>query len=108
MHLGLFELFISTRSRDMSEIWPKTKNVFKVLQHNIVRNQNRCIRLFRTFYFHQKPRYGQKTIKNIFETLQRNIVQQLKIVHTIMHLGLFGAFYFHQKPRYGQKTKKYF
>ncbi|KAL0098952.1 hypothetical protein PUN28_020895 [Cardiocondyla obscurior] len=76
-----------------AEIWPKTKKIFLKLVHT---------RLFRTFYFHQKPRYGQKTIKNIFETLQRNIVQQLKIVHT----SLFRAFYFHQQPRYGQKTIK--
>ncbi|KAL0098646.1 hypothetical protein PUN28_020602 [Cardiocondyla obscurior] len=79
--------------------------------------------LFGAFYFYQKPRYGQKTKKNIFEILQRSIprygqktkknifeILQRSIVRQLkkMHTGLFEVFYFYQKPRYGQKTKKVF
>ncbi|KAL0098639.1 hypothetical protein PUN28_020595 [Cardiocondyla obscurior] len=92
--------------------------------------------LFRAFYFHQQPRYGQKTKKNIFEILQRSIERQLKkcirfyifirsrdmaknkknifeiLQRSIVRqlkidaYGPIRAFYFHQQPRYGQKTKK--
>ncbi|KAL0099511.1 hypothetical protein PUN28_019735 [Cardiocondyla obscurior] len=89
-----------------AEIWPKTKNIFEILQHSIQLRydqktkkiflkfnnialcgiQNKCIWAYSSFYFHQKPRYGQKTKKNIFEIIQRSIVRQLKK----MHSGLFG------------------
>ncbi|KAL0110689.1 hypothetical protein PUN28_013953 [Cardiocondyla obscurior] len=57
--------------------------------------------LFAVFYFHQKPRYGQKTKKNYFEILQRSIVRQLKCIQAY-------SGYFHQKPRYDQKTRNIF
>ncbi|KAL0099003.1 hypothetical protein PUN28_020210 [Cardiocondyla obscurior] len=46
--------------------------------------------LFGAFYFHQKPRYGQKTKKNIFEILQRSIVRQLKrCIRAYFELSIF-------------------
>ncbi|KAL0130317.1 hypothetical protein PUN28_002152 [Cardiocondyla obscurior] len=71
------ELSIFTSSRDMAknekivfkfgnmtlcaEIWQKQKNIFEIWQHNIVRHLKKMhTGLFRAFYFHQQPRYGQK------------------------------------------------
>ncbi|KAL0098689.1 hypothetical protein PUN28_020645 [Cardiocondyla obscurior] len=79
---------------------------------------------FRAFYFHQKPKHGQKTKKNIFEIWQRSIyprygqktkknvfkIWQRKFVRNLMEMLTCQsrAFYLHQKPKYGQDTKKKF
>ncbi|KAL0099512.1 hypothetical protein PUN28_019736 [Cardiocondyla obscurior] len=144
------ELFIFIRSRDMAKKRKKTflkfynvalysqktkKNIFEILQRSIVRQLKRCIGLFRAFYFHQQPRYSQKTKKflkfnnialynqktkeNIFEILQRSIVRQLKKMHTSLFRhcaaikkNAYGPIpkllFSPAKPRYNQKRKNIF
>ncbi|KAL0098948.1 hypothetical protein PUN28_020891 [Cardiocondyla obscurior] len=97
---------IFTSSRDMAKnkknkprYGQKRKNKFCNVA--LCATKNRCIRDYSELSIFTRSRDMAKNDKNIFETLQRSIVQQLKIMHT----SLFRAFYFHQKPRYGQKTK---
>ncbi|KAL0115680.1 hypothetical protein PUN28_010899 [Cardiocondyla obscurior] len=85
-------------------IWPKNeKNIFEILQRSIVRQLKKMhTGLFRAFYFHKQPRYGQKQ-KNI---LKFNNIALCGIQNRC--IWAYSSFYFHQKPRYGQKRKKYF
>ncbi|KAL0098954.1 hypothetical protein PUN28_020897 [Cardiocondyla obscurior] len=116
MHTGLFRPSIFTRSRDMAK---KRKKYFEIWQHNIVRHLKEMhTGLFRTFYFHQQLRYGQKTIKNIFEILQHMANERKKILLKFNNIALCGIknrcirayseFLFSSEAEIWPKTKKIF
>ncbi|KAL0099004.1 hypothetical protein PUN28_020211 [Cardiocondyla obscurior] len=102
-----------------AEISKNEKNIFENLQRSIVRQLKKMhTSLFGTFYFHQKPRYGQKRKKIFLKFYNVALYGQKtkKIFLKFNNIALCGiqnrciwaysSFYFHQKPRYGQKTKK--
>ncbi|KAL0098359.1 hypothetical protein PUN28_020324 [Cardiocondyla obscurior] len=66
------------------EIWPKNIKIFLILQHSIVRHLKICIRVYSEFSIFTSRRNEQKTKKNFFN---------------LMHTGLIRAFYFHQQTK---------
>ncbi|KAL0098377.1 hypothetical protein PUN28_020342 [Cardiocondyla obscurior] len=81
--------FIFIRSRDMAK---KQKNVAgEILQRSIyiVAFKINALGPIRNLYFHQKPRYGQKTKKKYFEILH-NHCASFKIK---MHSGLIFLYF---------------
>ncbi|KAL0098640.1 hypothetical protein PUN28_020596 [Cardiocondyla obscurior] len=79
------EFFIFIRSRDMA----KNEKIFLKFYNHCAAFKINESGLFKAFYFHQKPRYGQKR-KNIFEILQRSIERQLKNAYEFIPNLLFS------------------
>ncbi|KAL0115681.1 hypothetical protein PUN28_010900 [Cardiocondyla obscurior] len=91
MHSGLLSLLFSSEA----EIWPKTKKIFLKFNNIALCIQNRCIWAYSSFYFHQKPRYGQKT-KKIF----------LKFYNVALCIWAYSELLFSSEAEIWPKNKK--